>query len=992
MPTTIQPQSAAVIKNLRENFNKYIKFIADRTYLLPFPSKAKINYGDDVANRTFSNLLFKTDYVVTLQSLNERSRIIHGLTHACRVAVYVVVLHNFQKIVIHSAAENSFPVKAMRFFTEKFGIAEDTILILTKIAAFFHDSARESDATEDYWDARSAENYYDFLVNIGVTEQLARFFANSIKYKDAQQLSCNIIEKYYRELFENLSEEEVAYCHYIRNLINAADTVDVMRCAPEFYGFYLDHFFGIGITPACQDKIAQLFINIYNCINAQHNIFTEEPCKIILKKPDSSECYIIPNSDMVLNKFKSIQGVMFHTVVGFAIDPYGFILGNIQKNQQLSQFLLEETSLASSSLMAVSLVPTLSLQSSSQSSVLSTINPLAIDDTAGLATAIYFEGKLDRVLIPIQRTIRARKRLIEHEAIFKCKPQNFSYIPKCNKMLLDRILNQTTKLSPISEIKHLSDAVFLKSILDGALYGRETLTKHRIAFSPSNLSPEDEVNGDSNVICFGIDKLDSTAMGVGDPSIVPKKQRVILLNVKCEETTNPCRFVKDHDLGWNRPDPLKTPYDEYASSGYRKLVTCGRLKFSLFRNNSIFLVHYKNINITMGGYLALMQLNKKANQSELGWLAKNVSIPKFNSPHHNHRLFYGNNIKQFFIMQFFRYIDQFDKISSMPNQPINTTNYADLYKEVMLNLNGDQEITTEEFFRIASEFKNVLYQELDRVTNEQLSEFLETIFKVMSEGAEYNFYGSYKIPIENLKSIFAQKLNYWDDLQSLLQERINLQRAKKKITDYELCLGAIKTNDFKQLQKLRSRIPAIYFNGYCTTVIEKKLSHCRIPGYQTNKAAEEVCIILQQAYKSTYRDWYVIINIEDIKSAVKYNNVLALKSFMEMIPELFNSYRFLRYLLCSVKGNSDTTALLEASLRKAMHGNDLNRLGYITDRFSKALSTEVEFSRKDPKLLFSTAVTTKQSCNSAGVGSTVTSSLRHNTKKHHGKNIHKKRY
>jgi hypothetical protein len=203
--------------------------------------------------------------------------------HATRVALYTEILHNFKKTLTKKDNQpDDFAENAIRNLEKIFDITEEDVLMLTKIAAFFHDSAREGDG-KDYWDHRSAENCYEFLVSKGIKEDIARFFANAAKYKS----DANSFNEYCKKAFVDKSSLLSSF-HYIRQLIAYADTLDIMRCVDPFEGYFIYKFLGkfkeIEDIPLENiEKANQLMLAIREGINAQGDL-SSNGCKIKISR------------------------------------------------------------------------------------------------------------------------------------------------------------------------------------------------------------------------------------------------------------------------------------------------------------------------------------------------------------------------------------------------------------------------------------------------------------------------------------------------------------------------------------------------------------------------------------------------------------------------------------------------------------------------------------------------------------------------------------
>ncbi len=132
------------------------------------------------------------------------------------------------------------------------------------------------------------------------------------------------------------------------------------------------------------------------------------------------------------------------------------------------------------------------------------------------------------------------------------------------------------------------------------------------------------------------------------------------------------------------------------------------------------------------------------------------------------------------------------------------------------------------------------------------------------------------------------------------------------------------------------------FNRYCTYIIEHRKIYLDdrifIPNSDSDQrsALSKITAILEEAYESTYHDWYNEIKIADIEKAVKQNKLEQLVKFQQEIPELFTSYRFLRYLLSFVnnqnKSSNAVGNLLIDWLQQAISKEELEKLSYLMEQ------------------------------------------------------------
>ncbi|MDP3269040.1 MAG: hypothetical protein Q8M40_08325 [Legionella sp.] len=110
----------------------------------------------------------------------------------------------------------------MNVFVTKFGIKREELIQLIKIAALFHDAARQGDGM-DLWDPASGLACKNYLMRVcGVSEELALLIADTIVFKDDKD---NFIKKY--QLIDHSID-------FLRQLVNMADTLEVIRTRDVF--------------------------------------------------------------------------------------------------------------------------------------------------------------------------------------------------------------------------------------------------------------------------------------------------------------------------------------------------------------------------------------------------------------------------------------------------------------------------------------------------------------------------------------------------------------------------------------------------------------------------------------------------------------------------------------------------------------------------------------------------------------------------------------
>lgn len=247
----------------------------------------------------------------------------HGVAHAARCTVYVDILHNLKKQLLTNDGEiDPFAMNAINFLAERFMINIIDVVTLTKIAMFFHDSARETEDV-DYWDHRSAENCYEYFIHININEDIARFFSNAIKYKDQATEFKNFCATISVLQMEN-KEIQLAYCDYIRELIHYADMLDIMRVRSTFYGFNLDEFFRVSNNQKNFTMTNLLLISIRNFLACFSKTL---PKTILLRSKNNRYISLEFAKTEVVDNLANIL-----TEMEYSEAPYQHVLNQINSN------------------------------------------------------------------------------------------------------------------------------------------------------------------------------------------------------------------------------------------------------------------------------------------------------------------------------------------------------------------------------------------------------------------------------------------------------------------------------------------------------------------------------------------------------------------------------------------------------------------------------------------------------------------------------------
>ncbi len=328
LPETIKPKSQAdIVKDLYKNFNKHIKFIADRTYL------------QKMGEQQFENLLHvPNEQLPKPQTNNQPIRKFHGVLHAARVTGYIAILHEFRKKSLkQDGTIDPFTEQAMDYLCKQFKMHTSYILILTKLSAFFHDSARQKDGP-DKWDEPSAENCYKFMLHQGIDDKIAKFFANAARYKDDPDK----FKLFCQSIFNNPTETELKQCDYIRHLINAADTLDVMRVRSVFDESYLKDFCKVDEHPKNRENANTLMQDIRRLI-AQQNDLSKGSCRIKLQSGS-----FLPDEDFPISVGDTVN-IQFDT----SADPYKLVQQRIEESSAYLQELSSTATDVASQLMTL---------------------------------------------------------------------------------------------------------------------------------------------------------------------------------------------------------------------------------------------------------------------------------------------------------------------------------------------------------------------------------------------------------------------------------------------------------------------------------------------------------------------------------------------------------------------------------------------------------------------------------------------------------------
>lgn len=195
------------------------------------------------------------------------ARPIHGVQHACRVAIYVVVFANLYR-------KYDFPLARELTAQE---------LELIQIAALFHDSGRQNDGV-DRWDNDSATNAYHYLIKLGKDHHTAKRIAEVIANKDTYSNSrtCHVLQRrhdgqvdWYKQALPSDYQRSMAQI-----LLNDADRFDILRVIgldgtmnikrSYFYRYIAQH------KPQAMDDLARVRNEIFSLISMHGDLASSD--------------------------------------------------------------------------------------------------------------------------------------------------------------------------------------------------------------------------------------------------------------------------------------------------------------------------------------------------------------------------------------------------------------------------------------------------------------------------------------------------------------------------------------------------------------------------------------------------------------------------------------------------------------------------------------------------------------------------------------------
>ena len=211
-------------------YNQVFKF--SRTYLMPIPAFDEIvdyvNYHYYSKPMTVVNIKrLQIPFPHPLRDLKTPDgarfsvRASHGLLHALSAANLIDKIDEYYTKYVPDYAE--FMNESVRYF----GIEREKLIQLIKIAALFHDAGRQGDGM-DLWDPVSGLACKNYLIEqCDIAEHVAIIIADTIVYKDD------------KDIYVNQHSSRHPLIDFFRQLVNMADTLEVIRTRHIFKPEYL---------------------------------------------------------------------------------------------------------------------------------------------------------------------------------------------------------------------------------------------------------------------------------------------------------------------------------------------------------------------------------------------------------------------------------------------------------------------------------------------------------------------------------------------------------------------------------------------------------------------------------------------------------------------------------------------------------------------------------------------------------------------------------
>lgn len=228
-------------------FEATTKDILERYYLTPYPEDPQEYYQKPPSKPNLRDGHIERQH--------------HGAMHASRVAAYTEHFHKLHQTYDSSIDNN------LKTLAKSLNTTPKSLLMLTKYAALFHDSARQDDGV-DYWDGQSAENGRRYLVSKAVPKYLAELFALAAEHKGSHQDFINATNNYNQKHGLNVDFNKMSY---LRSLIADGDCLDIIRVRSKYDMQYLNIFKKFKQNNQAQKDIIKTCELAANVIALQHD-------------------------------------------------------------------------------------------------------------------------------------------------------------------------------------------------------------------------------------------------------------------------------------------------------------------------------------------------------------------------------------------------------------------------------------------------------------------------------------------------------------------------------------------------------------------------------------------------------------------------------------------------------------------------------------------------------------------------------------------------
>ena len=269
----ILQQDAENIYRFKQQWESQVTQLLKRKNLSPtlFSIENRMSFNEPIENHAAwaFNFIYDTPYPEKKREENFIARLIHGIQHVSRAALYIPVFANLYRK--HGDLES-------QKLTE-------TDIKLLQIAALFHDSARE-DEGEDRWDHESAIFLYCYLTRIlGINQDKAKLIAEATANKDPNKKGYfTIIDSDTITWQWNEARNEK---NIYQRLLHDADCLDIIRARDTFDATYLDFHKEFQSNPLAVEEMAKLITESRSLIDIEGD--TRDLIKPEIKKRYENE-------------------------------------------------------------------------------------------------------------------------------------------------------------------------------------------------------------------------------------------------------------------------------------------------------------------------------------------------------------------------------------------------------------------------------------------------------------------------------------------------------------------------------------------------------------------------------------------------------------------------------------------------------------------------------------------------------------------------------